>query len=142
MASGGKLTVIGPTDRTKRGTGSSGVAGLPSFVEGLLPTVALTAISFVVEFPAGLRAAAGFAPPPGRIPELPTSRRVTDTFDCSTAYSAPPKPEEDEFCATTRLGSGLRSLMINPSPMVVWSGSCMTTCDVLVMVRLASSYSR
>ena len=61
-------------------------------------------------------------------------------FFIRIAYSTPPNPAAED--PGRPLGSGLRSWITSPSPLVFWSGSTMSTCDSLVICRVASSKSR
>ncbi len=139
--SGGQSTRILPSAWMYSGTGSAGVFLASEASASLAVGFAATAV--VAEFvaaPAFAGVAVLPAGPAPKTPELPTSRRVTREFFCRIAYSTPPNPPgEDDGMP---LGSGLRSWISSPSPLVVWSGSTMSTCDSLVICWVASSKSR
>ena len=69
-------------------------------------------------------------------PELPTSRSTTGVL-MEDEILRPPKPDDD--WPAGGFGSFFRSWISRPSPVVVWSGSWMTTCESVVICWVASS---
>ncbi len=131
---GGQSTRILPSALMYSGTGSAGV-----FLASVAP--ASLAVGFGATAIVAAPAFAGVAVlPAGAVPKtpgLPTSRRVTRGFLSRIAYSTAPNPAAED--AGRPLGSGLRSWITSPSPLVFWSGSTMSTCDSLVICRVAST---